>query len=616
MVCVVPAGRRRAGGRAWRDGRGGDRGVGQVGEVVPEPRRARRRRGTSRGGRGRREQQDRGRRVGDRVATCGRCRRPIGRGALGGRDRARLRRPRLRRRSTGRSSRGSRRSLVPGRRSRRREREAADDALAETLAAVRPDARRPRRLHADPRARASLGGVPRPDPQRPPGAAAGVPRARTPSRDALAAGVAVTGVTVHLVDDVARRRPDRRSRRRSPVLPGDDEETLLARIHAVEHRLLPRAVGAAPGRGARRSRDGRRVGDRRRPRRTERCRCRGGRCCRSPTRPAWSSSGRGLVRAGLRAGLDRRHGAGAARRGPAGDRRRRGHRLPGDARRAGQDAPPAGPRRHPGRPAAAPTTARQLAAAGDRAVRARRRQPLPVRRGRRAAGHHVRRAGRGDRHRRAVDGPGRGQEPRLGRDRDLARRGTPAVLAALRRAGEVGAGPALGARGRGVPPHRRLRRADRRRAARPHGRGRRRAARRAGPAAARPTRTRRRSSIGLEKVETLRYGENPHQPAARYRRPGATEAGRAVRAPASRRSRARRSQLQQRARRLGRGGARPAACAARPASSSSTRTRAAPPSAPRSLEAWDAALAGDPVSAYGGVVALTRHGRRARSPSG
>src|SRR5439155_27087499 len=29
-------------------------------------------------------------------------------------------------------------------------------------------------------------------------------------------------------------------------------------------------------------------------------------------------------------------------------------------------------------------------------------------------------------------------------------------------------------------------------------------------------------TIGLEKVETLRYGENPHQPAARYRRPGST----------------------------------------------------------------------------------------------
>ena len=47
------------------------------------------------------------------------------------------------------------------------------------------------------------------------------------------------------------------------------------------------------------------------------------------------------------------------------------------------------------------------------------------------------------------------------------------------------------------------------------------------------------------------------------------------------------------------------ACAARPASSSSTRTRAAPRSGRRSLEAWEAALAGDPVSAFGGVVALT-----------
>ena len=31
-------------------------------------------------------------------------------------------------------------------------------------------------------------------------------------------------------------------------------------------------------------------------------------------------------------------------------------------------------------------------------------------------------------------------------------------------------------------------------------------------------------TVTLEKVETLRYGENPHQPAARYRRPGTTSA--------------------------------------------------------------------------------------------
>ena len=36
-------------------------------------------------------------------------------------------------------------------------------------------------------------------------------------------------------------------------------------------------------------------------------------------------------------------------------------------------------------------------------------------------------------------------------------------------------------------------------------------------------------TLALEKVETLRYGENPHQPAARYRRPGATARRRPVR---------------------------------------------------------------------------------------
>ena len=30
-------------------------------------------------------------------------------------------------------------------------------------------------------------------------------------------------------------------------------------------------------------------------------------------------------------------------------------------------------------------------------------------------------------------------------------------------------------------------------------------------------------TVPLEKIESLRYGENPHQPAARYRRPGRTD---------------------------------------------------------------------------------------------
>jgi len=61
-------------------------------------------------------------------------------------------------------------------------------------------------------------------------------------RDALAAGAAVTGVTVHLVDDTLDGGPVVLAEA-VPVLAGDTEATLLERLHAVEHRLLPRAVG-------------------------------------------------------------------------------------------------------------------------------------------------------------------------------------------------------------------------------------------------------------------------------------------------------------------------------------------------------------------------------------
>jgi phosphoribosylaminoimidazolecarboxamide formyltransferase/IMP cyclohydrolase len=60
-------------------------------------------------------------------------------------------------------------------------------------------------------------------------------------RDALAHGVAVTGVTVHVVDATLDGGPIV-AQEAVPVLQGDDAETLHARIRAVEHRLLPRAV--------------------------------------------------------------------------------------------------------------------------------------------------------------------------------------------------------------------------------------------------------------------------------------------------------------------------------------------------------------------------------------
>lgn len=56
--------------------------------------------------------------------------------------------------------------------------------------------------------------------------------------DALAAGVATTGVTVHLVDDGLDTGPVL-AQEQVPVEP---RETLEERIHAVEHRLLPAAA--------------------------------------------------------------------------------------------------------------------------------------------------------------------------------------------------------------------------------------------------------------------------------------------------------------------------------------------------------------------------------------
>lgn len=59
--------------------------------------------------------------------------------------------------------------------------------------------------------------------------------------DALAAGVETTGVSVHLVDELVDHGPIL-AQEPVPVLPGDTRATLLARLHAVEHRLLPRCV--------------------------------------------------------------------------------------------------------------------------------------------------------------------------------------------------------------------------------------------------------------------------------------------------------------------------------------------------------------------------------------
>src|SRR2546427_368550 len=60
-------------------------------------------------------------------------------------------------------------------------------------------------------------------------------------RQALAHGVKVTGATVHLVDEGTDTGPIV-LQAAVPVLEGDTEETLAARILAQEHRCYPRAI--------------------------------------------------------------------------------------------------------------------------------------------------------------------------------------------------------------------------------------------------------------------------------------------------------------------------------------------------------------------------------------
>lgn len=75
-------------------------------------------------------------------------------------------------------------------------------------------------------------------------------------RDALAAGVKVSGASVHFVDASLDGGP-LVAQEAVMVLPGDDESSLAERLHAVEHRLLPRSVALLAA-GALRV-DGRRV---------------------------------------------------------------------------------------------------------------------------------------------------------------------------------------------------------------------------------------------------------------------------------------------------------------------------------------------------------------------
>jgi phosphoribosylaminoimidazolecarboxamide formyltransferase/IMP cyclohydrolase len=105
-------------------------------------------------------------------------------------------------------------------------------------------------------------------------------------------------------------------------------------------------------------------------------------------------------------------------------------------------------------------------------------------------------------------------------------------------------------------------------------------------------------------VETLRYGENPHQPAARYRRPGAGPADGPF---ATDEPRLQGKQLSYNnvldasaADALGRALRGSGVVIVKHTNPCGVAERST------LLEAWQAALEADPVSAFGGVVALTR----------
>ncbi|MCL2403045.1 MAG: phosphoribosylglycinamide formyltransferase [Coriobacteriia bacterium] len=60
-------------------------------------------------------------------------------------------------------------------------------------------------------------------------------------RDALAAGVRMTGVTVHIANEIFDEGPII-AQRAVPVLQDDNHDSLAQRIHAVEHELYPEVL--------------------------------------------------------------------------------------------------------------------------------------------------------------------------------------------------------------------------------------------------------------------------------------------------------------------------------------------------------------------------------------
>jgi phosphoribosylaminoimidazolecarboxamide formyltransferase / IMP cyclohydrolase len=109
-------------------------------------------------------------------------------------------------------------------------------------------------------------------------------------------------------------------------------------------------------------------------------------------------------------------------------------------------------------------------------------------------------------------------------------------------------------------------------------------------------------TVGLEKVETLRYGENPHQPAARYRVPGATAAD----GPFATGERPLQGKALSYNNVLDASAAAVIARAFRGPGCVIVKHTNPCGAAERDdlVAAWETALAADPVSAFGGIVAV------------
>ena len=261
------------------------------------------------------------------------------------------------------------------------------------------------------------------------------------------------------------------------------------------------------------------------------------------------------------------------------------HRLPRVPRRPGQDAASAGARRHPRRPP--PRDPRATSSPSSASSRSTWWSPTSTRSAQTVhLGRVARRVRRADRHRRAVDGARGRQEPPVGRDRHLAR---PVRRACSPRSPTVASRSSSAS---GSPP--------------------------------RPSRTPRRTTCGR-----LVDGQRAHRHQRRHRLPGvhrgdlgaggcaplrrepAPARAALYRALARRPGRCRAAArqgdvLQQLRRHRCRAPRAPTTSPSRRSRSSSTRTRAASRSAPTSPRHTRKANACDPVSAFGGVIAVNR----------